>query len=74
MDQHQVIAGMGNDPTLSNADCMMASDGVSIPETLTMARGTHTHLRVFLDILMGRYHPSAHGMDAFIKTLIERET
>ena len=52
----------------------MAHDGVYLPETLTMARSAYARLRVLLDTMMGRYHPSAHGMDAFMKDLMERET
>ena len=39
-----------------------------------MARSAYTRLRVVLDTMMGRYHPSAHVMDAFVKDLMERET
>ena len=53
---------------------LMAHDGVYLPETLTMARSAYARLWVLLDTMMGRYHPSAHGMDAFMKDLMERET
>ena len=70
IDQHQVIAGGGGSPTLAKAAYLTAPDGVSLLETLDIAWSAHAHLRVVINILLGRYHPSTHIMDAFVKSLM----
>ena len=60
--------------TLANAAYLIAPYRVSLPEILTMSRSAHTSLRVALDTLMGRDHPTANGIDSFVKEIMERET
>ena len=59
IDQHQVITDGSAALSLSDAITLTAPDGVSFTETLTMARGSHTRMRVFLDTLLGWDHPTA---------------
>ena len=70
IDQHHAIAGWGGSPTLDTAAYLTAPDGVSLPKTLAISRSAHMHLRVVLDTLMGRDHPSAHGMEALPKSIM----
>ena len=63
VDRHQVIAGVGGAPTLSDKEYLTAPDGVTLPETLAMTQSVHARLRVVLDTLLGRYQPTYQGID-----------
>ena len=73
-DQHQVIAGSGAAPYLAEASTLTATEGVSLPATLTMERGSHTRIRVFLVTLFGPDHPKALAMRDVNTDIMERET
>ena len=72
-DQHQVIAGGGDAPSLEDAATLTAPDGVSLQANLSMARGAHTRLRVVLDTLLGQDHPAAQAMQDINEDILERE-
>ena len=74
VDQHQGISVRIGSHTLANSTYVSVPDQVSFPETLAMVRSVDTNLKVFLYTLMGRYHPTTHGMYSFAKAVMERET
>ena len=61
-NQHQVITGGVAAPYLADEDTLIDPDGVSLPATLAMARGSHTRLRVVLVTLFRPYHPTVLAM------------
>ena len=61
-NQHQVIVGGRYAPSLANTATLTVPDSVSLPDTLTMARGYHAHLRVVLVTLFLSDHPTALAM------------
>ena len=73
IDQHQVIEGSGGAPTMADAAHLAAPDGVTLPETVAMARSLHTRPRVVLDTVLGTEHPAAQGTEAVVLALIEQE-
>ena len=63
VDQHQVIAGGGASPSLEDASKMVATDGVSFPATLSMARRSHAWMRVVLDTLIVQDHSTIQDVN-----------
>ena len=57
-NQHQVIAGGGAAPSLSDADTLMVPCSVYLPDTLSMAWGAVMRLRVVLANFFGPDHPT----------------
>ena len=53
---------------------MTAPEGVYLPDTLDMARGSHTWLRVVLTTLSGKNHPTTLAMKELNTEIMERET
>ena len=62
VDPTQVIAGGGAPPSLTDADTLMALDGISLSTTLATTWGAHTWLMVFLGTLLVWYQPTAQAM------------
>ena len=73
VDQNQVIAGRGKVSTLEDAADLTVPDGVSLPQTFTMAQSTHSCLWFVLDTLLGSNYPSSHSMDTFVKDFTKGE-
>ena len=67
MDKYQVIMSGRGAPTLADVENLTAPDDVSLTETLEMARSAHAYLRVVLYTMLGRYHPSSHGMESLCR-------
>ena len=55
-EQHQIIGGSCDTPSLEDAAILKAPDGVSLQTTLAMERGDHTRLRLVLLTLFGPDH------------------
>ena len=55
-DQHQVIVVNGAEPSLDDTAKLTVPDGVFLPDTMTMVRGSHARLRVVLVALFGTDH------------------
>ena len=73
IDQHQFITDGGGFPTLADAAYLMAPYGVSLPNTLVMARSAHTRLRVVFDTLPESNHLATQVIDAFYNYIMEQE-
>ena len=73
-NQHHVIVGYSGAPSLDNAETLMATDGVSLIDTLTMSWGAYTRLRLVLVTLFGLDHPTAFSMRAVNVEIMERDT
>ena len=74
VDQNQGIADGTAAPSLSDADTLMVPCSVYLPDTLDMARGSHTCLRVVLTTLSGKNHPTTLAMKELNMEIMERET
>ena len=64
VDQHQVVAGGGGDPTLVYKARLVDPSGVSLLESFPMERSAYMQLCVGLDNLLVQDHPSAHSLYA----------
>ena len=73
-EKHQVIADGGSAPSLSDMATLTAPDGVTLPDTLAMTRGSHARLRVIPATLFGTDHPTALAMKEVNSETMERET
>ena len=72
-NQHQVIVGGGDAPSLADAATLTSPDGLYLLATLDIARGPHTQLRVVLFTLIGTYHSTTLEMKELNTEIIERE-
>ena len=72
VNKHQVITGGGAALYLADTATLTAPDGVSLPDTLSMAQGAHARLRVVLVNLFGPYHPAALAMRDVNMKIMER--
>ena len=73
-DQHQIIAGGGAAPSLSDAATLMVPYGFSLLSTLAMKQGSHSRLRVVLVTLFGADHPTELEMNEVNTEITERDT
>ena len=48
-------------------------ESISLPEALTMVQSVHAHLRVVMDTLLGRDHPSSQSLESFIHVLTDMD-
>ena len=61
-DQHRIITGVITAPSLADVSTLTATDGVSLPDNLSMAQGGNTQIRVVLGTLCGTNHPTSLEM------------
>ena len=72
-DQHQVIVVNGAEPYLDDMAKLTVPDGVFLPDTMTMVRGSHARLRVVLATLFGQDHPTVLATKDMNSEIMGRE-